>query len=75
MQSLSRTNQHGIIDTLYRMVKNEGLFRPVRGMSAMVVGAGPSHALYFSTYEYIKNTLRQKTNTARYDPVIHGECH
>ncbi|XP_044755857.1 mitoferrin-1 [Coccinella septempunctata] len=72
MQSLSRTNQHGIIDTFYRMVKKEGLFRPVRGMSAMVVGAGPSHALYFSTYEYIKNSLRQRTNSTRYHPVIHG---
>ncbi|KAL3268831.1 hypothetical protein HHI36_007924, partial [Cryptolaemus montrouzieri] len=72
MQSLSRTNHHGVIDTFSRMVQKEGILRPVRGMSAMVVGAGPSHALYFSTYEYIKNSLKQKTNNTRYHPLIHG---
>jgi solute carrier family 25 iron transporter 28/37 len=45
----------GIIDAFFKIVKHEGIFRPVRGMSVVAVGAGPAHALYFSCYEFIKN--------------------
>ncbi|XP_043797498.1 mitoferrin-1-like [Apis laboriosa] len=45
----------GVRTVLRRMVQQEGFLRPIRGMSAMVVGAGPAHALYFSCYEFIKN--------------------
>ncbi|KAG5871855.1 hypothetical protein JTB14_006924 [Gonioctena quinquepunctata] len=72
MQSLMTSGTEGIGETLVRMVRHEGLLRPVRGMSAVVVGAGPSHALYFSSYEYLKNTLTQHTNTARYHTLIFG---
>ncbi|XP_023019267.1 mitochondrial iron transporter mitoferrin [Leptinotarsa decemlineata] len=72
MQSLTTSGTEGIGETLIRMVRHEGLLRPVRGMSAMVVGAGPSHALYFSSYEYLKNTLTQYTNSARYHTLIFG---
>ena len=37
------------------MVKEEGLFRPMRGMSAMVAGAGPAHAMYFGSLEMGKH--------------------
>lgn len=47
---------------LTRMIQKEGVLRPIRGMSAMVAGAGPAHALYFSCYELIKN--RMITNSA-----------
>jgi solute carrier family 25 iron transporter 28/37 len=45
----------GIFDALFKIVKNEGAFRPVRGMGVVAFGAGPAHALYFSCYEFIKN--------------------
>lgn len=47
---------------LTRMIQKEGPLRPIRGMSAMIAGAGPAHALYFSCYELIKN--RMITNSA-----------
>lgn len=72
MQSLTASTGQSISGTLIRMVKNEGLLRPVRGLSAMVVGAGPSHALYFSSYEYLKDTMIQHTNTTRYHTAIYG---
>ncbi|XP_049778911.1 mitoferrin-1 [Schistocerca cancellata] len=62
MQNLSPTpnaTYRGISETLFRMVKHEGVLRPVRGMSAVVMGAGPAHALYFSSYEYVKKSLTQ----------------
>ncbi|KAJ8920122.1 hypothetical protein NQ315_011779 [Exocentrus adspersus] len=72
MQSLTTSGTEGIGETLLRMVRHEGLLRPVRGMSAMVVGAGPSHALYFSSYEYLKNTLTQYTSSHRYHTLVYG---
>lgn len=33
--------------------------RPVRGMGAVVAGAGPAHALYFATYEYSKEVSQK----------------
>lgn len=72
MQSLTTSGSEGIGETLLRMVRHEGLLRPVRGMSAMVVGAGPSHALYFSSYEYLKDKLTQYTSSPRYHTLIYG---
>lgn len=58
MQSLSTTRSYrGIGEVLQRMVSQEGILRPVRGMGAVVVGAGPAHALYFSCYEFLKETM------------------
>jgi solute carrier family 25 iron transporter 28/37 len=45
------------MDALVKIVKNEGAFRPVRGMGVVAFGAGPAHALYFSCYEFIKNNF------------------
>jgi solute carrier family 25 (mitochondrial iron transporter), member 28/37 len=47
----------GITDVLIRFVREEGEFRPVRGISVVAFGAGPAHALYFSCYELIKRKL------------------
>lgn len=33
--------------------------RPLRGASAVVIGAGPAHALYFSSYEFSKEALNK----------------
>ncbi|XP_017772776.1 PREDICTED: mitoferrin-1 [Nicrophorus vespilloides] len=73
MQSLAPTTlREGISGTLLRMIRTEGVLRPVRGMSAMVIGAGPSHALYFSSYEYLKDKMITMSTTSRYHTVIYG---
>lgn len=74
MQNLSPSPNaayRGVGEALFRMVKNEGVLRPVRGMSAVVLGAGPAHALYFSCYEYMKDTLTQ--GTTRSNHLAYGE--
>lgn len=40
-----------------RMVRNEGMFRLWRGVSAMFAGCVPAHAAYFSVFEYTKLKL------------------
>ena len=52
-----RARYDGIIDAFVKIVRNEGAFRPVRGMGVVAFGAGPAHALYFSCYEFIKNNF------------------
>ncbi|KAJ8866304.1 hypothetical protein PR048_032147 [Dryococelus australis] len=75
MQNLSPTSNaayRGVGETLVQMVKNEGVLRPVRGMGAVVLGAGPAHALYFSCYEYLKETF---TRVSHYNHLAYGEIH
>ena len=43
------------------MVKKEGVLRPMRGIGAVVLGAGPAHALYFSSYEYFRDVIAQNS--------------
>ena len=45
---------------LRTMIRQEGWSRPVRGVSAVFVGAGPAHAMYFAGYEKIKRELTLK---------------
>ncbi len=59
-------NYRNLADALYRIVRYEGIRRTVRGLSAVVIGAGPAHALYFACYEKVKASL----NTAA-PPSLH----
>lgn len=74
MQSLApAAGKYGIRATFLQMIQQESIRRPFKGMGAVVIGAGPSHALYFSCYEYLKDTMVQKTTTARYHTLIYGK--
>ena len=77
MQSLSCSKQrsYGITQMLSVMVKEEGIFRPVRGMNAMAVGAGPAHAMYFTCIEVGReaaNTVKVPTHIGEGDIIICG---
>lgn len=39
------------------MIRKEGVLRPMRGMGAVVLGAGPAHAMYFSSYECLRDCI------------------
>jgi len=74
MQSLTpepSAETRSVMNTLTKMVKSEGIFRPVRGMSAVVIGAGPAHALYFSCYEKVKSVLLAKLSPS-YNNLAYG---
>lgn len=60
MQSLQpdpAARYRNVMDALRRIVATEGVWRPMRGLNATAVGAGPAHALYFACYEKLKKTL------------------
>jgi len=74
MQSLTQAPgsvSKSVYTNLVRMMQTEGFFRPVRGMSAVVLGAGPAHALYFSCYEKIKVLLVSRTPSS-YNHLAYG---
>ena len=50
---------------LINIMKTEGLFRPLKGVQPLVLGAGPAHAVYFACYENIKSLSPSS-------PVVHG---
>lgn len=71
MQSLAPNPQaryRSVTDGLKKMIVKEGLLRPVKGMGVMVIGAGPAHALYFSSYEKLKRVL-SGTETGGKNPI------
>ncbi|CAH1159218.1 unnamed protein product [Phyllotreta striolata] len=70
MQSISFKGSSNIFKVLMKMVKTEGIFSPIRGMSAVAVAAGPAHALYFSSYEFFKENTRRVVRL--HDSFYHG---
>jgi hypothetical protein len=59
MQILNPTaaGYNGMIQGTYRIASGEGILSLWRGMSSVVVGAGPAHAIYFATYEAVKHVM------------------
>ncbi|KAG9250141.1 mitoferrin-1 [Emericellopsis atlantica] len=47
----------GVMRSTYQIASSEGLFSLWRGMSSVIVGAGPAHAVYFATYEAVKHAM------------------
>lgn len=60
MQSLQpdpKAQYRNVYQGLTKIVRTEGFWRPLRGINATMMGAGPAHALYFACYEKMKRTL------------------
>lgn len=49
--------QWNIFEKLSILKWNFQSFRPFRGITAVVAGAGPAHAFYFATYEHSKKVM------------------
>uniref|UniRef100_A0A8C5QI05 Solute carrier family 25 member 28 n=1 Tax=Leptobrachium leishanense TaxID=445787 RepID=A0A8C5QI05_9ANUR len=60
MQSLHpdpAARYRNVMEALWKIIRTEGVWRPIRGMNVTATGAGPAHALYFACYEKLKKTL------------------
>lgn len=60
MQSLQpdpKAEYRSVYEALKRIIRTEGIFRPLRGLNITMMGAGPAHALYFACYERVKRSL------------------
>lgn len=75
MQSLQpepAARYKNVMDALHRIVATEGVWRPMRGLNATAVGAGPAHALYFACYEKLKKTLSDVIHPGANSHVANG---
>ena len=64
-----RADYRNILHAFYRIMRYEGLHMTLRGINAMVYGAGPAHALYYSSYEKIKALLSRADHS---NHIAHG---
>lgn len=74
MQSLSpspEASYRTVREGLSKMISHEGVLTPVKGVNAVILGAGPAHALYFSAYENIKK--RYGSSNPLLNDVVNGE--
>ncbi|BFZ01566.1 hypothetical protein BsWGS_04605 [Bradybaena similaris] len=52
-----KADYRSVVDALNKIIRHEGIRNTVRGFSAMTIGAGPAHAMYFACYEKGKEVL------------------
>ncbi|XP_036402352.1 mitoferrin-2 isoform X2 [Megalops cyprinoides] len=75
MQSLQpepAARYRNVMDALWRIVRTEGIWRPMRGLNVTAVGAGPAHALYFACYETLKKKLSDVIHPGANSHVANG---
>jgi len=66
------TTKRSIGSVMMNMIREEGALRPLRGMGAMVAGAGPAHALYFGSYERLKVAFNRSGSSANQNYLAQG---
>jgi asparaginyl-tRNA synthetase len=63
----------GISNAMFTITKVEGFRSLWRGLSSVVVGAGPAHAVYFATYETVKHAMGGNAGQAhQHHPLAAG---
>ncbi|MED6218210.1 hypothetical protein PIB30_024849 [Stylosanthes scabra] len=77
MQALATTSSllppFGLRQSLASILKLEGPSSLYRGISAMALGAGPAHAVYFSVYEFCKQAFSSSSiTTNKYSSLVHA---
>ena len=75
MQSLSCSKQRSLSmrQMMRTIVQEEGALRPWKGMSAMALGAGPAHAMYFSCLEIGKEKAETLGLSNKFGFLVDGE--
>ncbi|KAJ8392707.1 hypothetical protein AAFF_G00071910 [Aldrovandia affinis] len=75
MQSLQpdpKAQYRSVYDALNRIVRTEGLLRPLRGLKVTILGAGPAHAIYFACYERLKCRLSNVIQSGGNSHIANG---
>ncbi|KAK5125255.1 hypothetical protein LTR85_000931 [Meristemomyces frigidus] len=62
----------GLGNAIATISRAEGYLGLWRGLSSVVVGAGPAHAVYFATYEVVKQQMGG--NASGHHPLAAGKC-
>lgn len=64
----------GIVKSIYAISAREGWLSLWRGTSSVVLGAGPAHAVYFGTYEFVKKRIVREEGHQPLRVMFAGAC-
>ncbi|OEJ88519.1 Mitochondrial RNA-splicing protein MRS4 [Hanseniaspora osmophila] len=70
--SASKLMQSGIIRTITSISTQEGSLALWKGVQSVILGAGPAHAVYFATYETVKDKISQNNKYSIPQPIVTG---
>ncbi|ODV82234.1 mitochondrial carrier [Suhomyces tanzawaensis NRRL Y-17324] len=70
-QELSKS----VVSSISRISSSEGAYALWRGVSSVVLGAGPAHAVYFSVFEATKTMLVNKLTSSQSTKIVTDENH
>lgn len=62
----------GLSNAVITISRVEGVRSLWRGVSSVIVGAGPAHAVYFATYEAVKHALGGNRGRNEHHPFAAG---
>ncbi|KAL6948855.1 hypothetical protein ACO0QE_001330 [Hanseniaspora vineae] len=68
----SKLMQSGIIRTITSISTQEGSMALWKGVQSVILGAGPAHAVYFATYETVKDKISQNNKYSIPQPIVTG---
>lgn len=70
----STKSNNSLVASIKHISSSEGLKSLWKGISAVIIGAGPAHAVYFGVYEFFKNNLIDNHNhnsTNKFDSLLY----
>lgn len=62
----------GMSNAIATISRAEGMRSMWKGLSSVVVGAGPAHAVYFATYEAVKHAMGGNAAGGEHHPLAAG---
>lgn len=77
MQMASNTQElsKSVITSISKIASTEGIYSLWRGVSSVVLGAGPAHAIYFSVFEASKTLLVNRLTNSNSHKLVTDENH
>ncbi|CAI5758278.1 unnamed protein product [Candida verbasci] len=76
MNLSSKEISRGLLKSISKISSTEGFYALWKGVSSVVLGAGPAHAIYFSVFESSKTFLVNKlTNSPNSNKIVTDENH
>ncbi|KAH3685627.1 hypothetical protein WICPIJ_003374 [Wickerhamomyces pijperi] len=70
--STGKTMYSGVISTITKISSQEGSMALFKGINSMILGAGPAHAVYFATYEFVKREIMEEDEISPLKSALSG---
>ncbi|CAK9439716.1 uncharacterized protein LODBEIA_P38160 [Lodderomyces beijingensis] len=72
----SKDISRGLLKSISKISSTEGFYALWKGVSSVILGAGPAHAIYFSVFESTKTFLVNRlTNSPHSNKIVTDENH